>query len=136
MPLIEKAREWGIEVRAVLGNYKYYGYYQESNKEIGIATKEESVFFHELAHAAHSKITPLKKTKQTKDQDWKQEIVAELCAAALCRIVGKTSKHLGNSYQYIKDYARQADLTPTNACLKVLQDVESTLKLILEDGKP
>ncbi len=130
LPLLEKAREWGISVKAVPGNYRYYGYYQESRQEIGMATKEESIFFHELAHAAHSKLSPLKK-----GQDWKQEIVAELCAAALCRIVGKTSKHLGNNYRYIKSYAKQANLSPTKACLKVLNDVENTLNLILRDVK-
>jgi len=41
----------------------------------------------------------------------KQEIVAELSAAVLCRVAGKTSKHLGNSYHYIERYARGAHLT-------------------------
>jgi len=64
-------------------------------------------------------------------QDWKQEIVAELSAAALCAIVGKTSRTLGNSYQYISRYAEEANLTPVQACLKVIKDVEGVLNLIL-----
>ena len=99
----------------------------QTNAEIALATKEESVFFHELAHAAHSKV----QTSTGKRPLWSKEIVAELSAAALCRIVGKTSKHLGNSYRYIKHYAKKGNLSPIKACLKVLQDVESTLKLIL-----
>lgn len=126
LPLIDKAKEWGISVKAIPGNYSYYGYFSQAKAEIALATKEESVFFHELAHAAHSKVhTTEEKTL------WSKEIVAELSAASLCRIVGKTSKHLGNSYRYIKHYAKKGNLSPIKACLKVLQEVESTLKLIL-----
>ena len=60
--------------------------------------------------------------------------MAELSAAVLCQIVGKTSKFLGNSYQYIERYASQARLTPAQGCLKVLSDVESVLNLILKGG--
>ena len=130
LPLIEKAKEWGIAVKAIPGNYSYYGYFSEMNAEIALATKDESVFFHELAHAAHSKVRP-----QKDSLTWTKEIVAELSAAALCRIVGKTSKHLGNSYRYIKHYATEANLSPVKACLQVLADVESTLKLILTAPK-
>jgi len=127
LPLIDKAKEWGLTVRSIPGNYSYYGYFNRTNAEIALATKEESIFFHELAHAAHSKVQ-----KAFKDTaSWTKEIVAELTAAALCNIVGKTSKHLGNSYRYIKHYAKKGNLSPIKACLKVLKDVESTLKLIL-----
>jgi hypothetical protein len=51
--------------------------------------------------------------------------VAELSAAVLCQIVGKTSKVLGNSYQYIERYASQARL-------KVLSVVESVLNFIVK----
>jgi len=126
LPLIEKANEWGISVRAIPGNYNYCGYFNQTKAEIALATKEESVFFHELAHAAHSKIRPNKDSTL-----WAKEIVAELSAAVLCRIVGKTSKHLGNSYRYIKHYAKKGNLSPIKACLAVLREVESTLNLIL-----
>jgi hypothetical protein len=55
-PLIERAEEWHISIRAIPGNYRYYGYYQPGRKEIALATPEESVFFHELAHAAHENV--------------------------------------------------------------------------------
>ena len=67
-----------------------------------------------------------------KGQDWKQEIVAELAAETLCKVVGKTSKHLGNSYRYIEKYAESANLTPWQACLKVIGDTEKVLTLILD----
>ena len=127
LPLMEVAREWGISVRSIPGNYQLFGSFSQSKKEISLATKEESVFFHELAHAAHQKILGELK----RGQDWKQEIVAELSAAVLCQIVGKTSKYLGNHYQYIDRYGKEANLTPWQACARVMAEVEKILNLIL-----
>ena len=45
LPLIDRALEWGINIKAVPGNYGYYGYYSAMRKEIALATKEECVFF-------------------------------------------------------------------------------------------
>ena len=64
-------------------------------------------------------------------QDWRQEIVAELCAAVLCKMVGKTSKHLGNHFRYIESYAKSANLTPWQGCMRVISDTEKVLNLIM-----
>ena len=128
--MIEVAKSWGISVKAIPGDYRYYGYFSQDRREIALASKEESVFFHELAHAGQQRVLGQLK----RGQDWRQEIVAELSAAVLCQIVGKTSKFLGNSYQYIERYASQARLIPAQGCLKVLGDVESVLNLILKGG--
>jgi hypothetical protein len=56
LPLLQRAEEWNISVRAVPGNYQYAGYYAMGRKEICLATKDECVFFHELAHVAHEKV--------------------------------------------------------------------------------
>lgn len=125
LPFIEVAREWGISVNAIPGNYQYYGFYSSARKEIAVATKEESVFFHELCHAAHDKIKPIKP-----GQDPIQEIVAELGAAVLCAMVGKVSKYIGNNYRYIEHYARKLNLSPLSACLKVFSEVEQVINLI------
>jgi len=132
LPLMEVAQEWGLSVKAIPGNYHYSGYFSQDRKEIALASKEETVFFHELAHAAHQRILGELKT----GQDWEQEIVAELAAAALCRIVGKTSKHLGDSYRYIGKYAKQANLAPWQGCVKVISDTEKVLNLILDRKSP
>jgi antirestriction protein ArdC len=127
-PLIERAEEWGISVKAIPGNYSYYGYYMPNRKEIALATKEESVFFHELAHAAHEKVQGVLKA----GQDSLQEIVAELSAAALCRMVGKQpTDRRGNAFRYIKRYAEKIGMTPHGACLKVMAETEKVLALIL-----
>jgi len=132
LPLIERAQDWGIKVKAIPGNYRYKGYYCSSTKEISLATKEECVFFHELAHCAHEKINRSLKA----GQDPIQEIVAELSAQVLCRIVGKTAdKYLGNSYRYIQGYAERLNITPYTACLKVMSETEKVLNLILKGGE-
>lgn len=130
LPLLEKAAEWGITVKAVPGSDKFNGYFLSDQKLIALATPEEKTFFHELSHVAHEKI--LGQLKRT--QDPLQEIVAELSAQALCRIVGKDGDKLkGNSYKYITRYAEEIKLTPHAAVLRVVSDVEKVLKLILSE---
>jgi antirestriction protein ArdC len=126
-PLIEVAKDWEISIKAIPGNTRYYGYFSQEKREIGLATEQESVFFHELSHCAHQKVLGVLKP----GQDWKQEIVAELAASVLCKIVGKTSKHLGNHFRYIESYAKEANLTPWQGAMKVVGDVEKVLNLIL-----
>lgn len=128
-PLMDKAIEWGIDVKAVPGNTDHYGYYSPTKKLIALATPEESTFYHELCHVAHEKVIGTLKRKQ----DPLQEIVAELSAHVLCRIVGKDgSKFFGNSYRYIEGYAKEIDLSPHSAVLRVVSDVEKVLGLILD----
>jgi len=129
-PFIELAEAWNISVKAVPGNYSFYGFYSPEQKQIGLATPEEGTFFHELAHAAHERVCG----KLKHGQDAIQEIVAELSAAVLCRMVGKELDTLGNSYRYIKRYAEKLSLSPHQACLKVMCDTEKVLGLILDSG--
>jgi len=131
LPLLERAKEWGLNVRAIPGNYRCYGYYSPIRKEIALTTSEEKTFFHELSHAAHEKI----KSGLKSGQDPFQEIVAELSAQALCHLVGKQANNsFGNSYRYIVGYAEKAKLTPHAACLKVMSQTEKVLDLILKGG--
>jgi len=127
-PLIDRAKSWGISVRAIPGNYRYFGLYSAERKEIALASKSECIFFHELSHSAHD----ILKGGLKNGQDPLQEIVAELSSHCLCRLVGKTGdKHLGNSFRYISRYADKINLSPLSACTKVLNEVERVLHLIL-----
>lgn len=131
LPLIERAEEWGVSVKCIPGNYSYYGFYSSTRKEIGLATPEEKTFFHELSHAAHEKVRGQLKP----GQDSLQEIVAELSAAALCKLLGKqTNDTFGNSYRYIERYAEKLKTSPYTACLKVMSETEKVLNLILKGG--
>ncbi|MBT4483582.1 MAG: antirestriction protein [Candidatus Latescibacteria bacterium] len=129
LPLLERAEEWGISVKAVPGDCRFYGYYSPKRKEIGLATSEEAVFFHELAHAGHENV----KGGMKSGQDPFQEIVAELSAQALCRLVGKKMiDTTGNSYRYIESYAEKVNMKPYSACLKLMAETEKVLNLILK----
>jgi hypothetical protein len=130
LPLMERAKEWGITVSAIPLYFKVYGSYNPAAKRILLASPEEMIFFHELSHAAYERaICDLKP-----GQRWDQEIVAELCAQVLCRMVGKQSDDsLGNSYRYIESYSRGTGMSPLSACLHVLESVEKVLTLILKE---
>jgi len=128
LPLIERAREWGVNVKAVAGNTKYYGYYSSTRREIGLASPEEAVFFHELAHVGHERVVGSLRDREKS----LKEIVADLSSISLCKIAGKTADAtLGNSYQYIRHYASKLKMSPHKACLKVLAEVEQVINLII-----
>lgn len=104
LPLMDRARDWNISVKAIPGDYGFYGYYSSEKQEIAVATNHECVFFHELAHCAHHIV----KGKLKPGQDPLQEIVAELSAQALARIVGRSIEDtIGNSFRYIERYSSQ-----------------------------
>jgi hypothetical protein len=132
LPLMEKAKQWGISVTATFPHYHAYGSYAPNTKEILLATPEEIVFFHELSHAAYERVIEKLKPGQV----WDQEVTAELCAQVLTRLVGKQPQNnLGNSYQYIEGYTKEAGLSPMSACLHVLSSVEKVLSLILNEDE-
>jgi hypothetical protein len=43
LPLMDRALDWGISIKAVPGNYRYFGYYSSGRKEIALATSQESM---------------------------------------------------------------------------------------------
>ncbi|MFC1816438.1 antirestriction protein [Thermodesulfobacteriota bacterium] len=131
IPLLRRAEEFGVSVKAIPGNCRYFGYFSIDRKEIAIATSQECVFFHELAHCSYSII----KGGLKRGQDPLQEIVAELSAQALAVMVGKSAEDTtGNSYRYIQKYAEQLNISVEAACLKVMSDSEKVLHLILYGG--
>lgn len=127
-PLYDVAQAWNIPVEYVPFAGRFLGRYQYGNdtERILLCTHNESTFFHELAHAAHHRISGTLKG----GQDWKQEIVAELSAAVLARMFGKNTE--GNAYRYIGKYAQDAGKDAHRACLAVLSDVKAVLDLILK----
>jgi antirestriction protein ArdC len=128
LPLLDRARELGVSVKAIHGNLQYYGFYSPDRKEIALATPSEKTLFHELSHAADH----IRKGSLKRGQDPFQEITAELSAQVLARLVGKSIQDTtGNSYQYIKRYAEKLRISPHHACLRVLSDTESIVNFLL-----
>lgn len=129
LPLMDRARELGVDIVAVPGNEDFNGYYSRSKSTIALASPEFCVFAHELTHLADDKLNGLERK-----QDPIQEIVAELGAYTLCEIFNLDgSKHLGNHYKNIEYYAQKLDLTPQSAVMKVLSRTEKILKFLLKE---
>ena len=129
LPLMEKARQWGIQIEAIPGNDEYYGYYAPQREIIALASPEEKVFFHELAHASHKRVDNNYSSLKTEVK----EIIADFSAQVLCQIVGKTyEKNIGETYKYVSVYAKRMKMTTHSACLKLISDIERVLSNILE----
>ena len=126
-PLAEVAEAFGLQVSYQSYASQYYGYYQGSGKKIVLASHNAQVFFHEIAHAAHHRISGKLKGGQVPDQ----EIIAELTAATLAQLYCPEA-NLGFSYEYVKGYAKSAKLTIERACLSVLNTVGQVLDEILQ----
>lgn len=122
---LDVARSWGLEVKTTGFSSGVYGCYCPSDKKILMASPEEEVFFHELAHASHDRTGLL--YKRTKEQ---KEIVAEFASAVLIYLSNKKTDKLGNAYDYLKAYCGKQDIS--KAVLSLISDIEKVLKLILE----
>ncbi|ABK77376.1 hypothetical protein CENSYa_0743 [Cenarchaeum symbiosum A] len=128
-PLHGVAEGWGMTVRYDESEDGEYGSFSQKGNEIRLCTDDVAVFFHELAHKAHSRFERLKG-----GQDPEQEAIAQLSACVLARMYGYDDDAF--SYTYIKQYAEAR--TPEQVgrfCYKVLNKVERVLDMILgEDG--
>jgi len=128
-PLMDVAKKWNMNIRYDSTSpiaTSALGYFSSKDNEIVLGVENPEVFFHELAHKAHSMIEPLAKNK-----DAINEAVAELSACVLASLYGYEVK--GHTWQYIASYTKEK--TPEavgRLCLKVLSKVENVLTLIIE----
>jgi hypothetical protein len=122
--LKEVAVAFGLSVRYTAFSAKHYGYYSAGKREIVLCTHEQEVFFHELGHAAHERVTGTLKG----GQDSKQEIVAEMTACVLARIYG-IQAHEDKMQQYVRHYAEGKDLG--RVLMGLLSDIQKTVDLII-----
>ena len=123
-PLAGVAERLGLAVSYQTFAGRFYGYYKPG--KIVLATHEVQTFFHELAHAAHHRITGKLKGGQVPSQ----EILAELTAATLASLYCPEA-NLGFSYEYVEAYATKSKKTVERACLAVINTVGKVLDEIL-----
>ena len=126
-PLLEVAERLGVPVRYLPSSGGGRGTYDMTRGEITLGTHDVDTFFHELGHAAHTKVEQLKG-----GQDPRQEIVAELVAATLCHVYGFDG-FLAEAYDYVAYYDRQKD--PAKAAVRVLSTVGKVLDVILSSPR-
>ena len=96
-PLSDVADRFGLSVSYQTFAGSYYGYYIDKRKQITLASHDVRIFFHELAHGAHSRIAGSIKGGQLPSQ----EIIAELTAATLASLYCPEA-NLGFSYETAK----------------------------------
>ncbi|MEA2035987.1 MAG: hypothetical protein U9O94_00655 [Nanoarchaeota archaeon] len=121
------AKAWEIDVKISPFTGSAYGYYQRGQK-IVLASPDEEVFYHELAHAAHHRLGLIRKGAQ----DPSNEIVAEFSAAVLSAMQGRKSS-IGNAYEYLEHYSKMKKLTVEKAVLHLLSEIEQVINLIVEE---
>ncbi len=130
-PLMEVAKKWKITVKYSLLENLFagaYASYRPDKHEISLATEDETVFFHELAHAADGRNGNLKG-----GQDPEQEAVAELTAAVLGRLYGRNID--GHAWNYLAHYAKTRNPAEIGKlCYRVLGRVEKALNVILANA--
>lgn len=121
-PFFDAAQALGVSVYWKPISRNAYGYYRLSDHSITLHSQDYAVFYHELAHAVHDTIEPLKDVP-----DDKAEVVAELTAAVLCEMA-EVSGYQQQSYEYIKQYVKGKD---SKAVLKAIADVLALVEQIV-----
>ena len=121
-PFFDAAEALGVKVSWKPLSRNAYGYYRLSDHSITLHSQDYAVFFHELGHAVHDTIEPLKDVP-----DDKAEVVAELTAAVLCEMA-EVSGYQQQSYEYIKRYVNGKD---SKAVLKAIADVLALVEQIV-----
>jgi len=122
-PLYDLAKRFGITISFVPVTPDKLGDAKIDGSSIRIGTHDESVFFHELAHAIHARIDGDLKGGQQTDQ----EVIAEFTSAVLMDFYG-IRDNSGNAWQYISQYSND----PLQAITKALGTVEKVLAVLLE----
>lgn len=122
-PFLDVAEKMDIEVKWKPVHTNAYGYYSIKNDSITLCSQDYVVYFHELAHAVHSRI----EENWNKDGD-RCEIVAEFTAVVLAEMLGVKGYEF-QAYEYIQEYA---DGKEAKAVLKAVNDVLNTVAKIVD----
>jgi hypothetical protein len=120
-PLVDVAERLGISISWQPTPADRLGDCKVDGSRINIGTHDTSVFFHELAHAAHAKVNGRLKGGQHAGQ----ETIAEFTACVLMQLYGIEDRS-GNAWQYIANYATD----PIQAIVKALTTVEKVLEVL------
>lgn len=126
-PLHEIAEYFGVEeVIYAPFDGSCYGFYTcGAGKKIVLHTHDVKTWFHELGHAIHNTIRPLRG-----GQVPEQEIVAELFAATMCELHGISGYHQ-YSWDYMKSYSGNDPAKTLQLVFRILSDVEECLNRVM-----
>lgn len=135
-PLFDVAEKLGVKVEYLPGRIgrqssKAFGSFNPNNAKIKLYTADDKVFFHELAHAAHSTFRCLKTASPIE-----VEVVAETTAAVLAVMHGQefVSGSIAESWEYVRTYSGEANKALQNIN-RFLNDVKKVLQIIFNEDK-
>jgi antirestriction protein ArdC len=131
-PLFDVSTRLGVSVDWVPFSSRYRGAYAPGRDAIVLASWDESTWFHELSHAAHERVLVARGGSLKGGQQPGQEIVAEVCAAVLCKLYGLEG-HLPHCREYVDHYSGSGG--PARAAMRVLGDVQAVLAVLLDGEK-
>jgi len=122
------AKQMGIAVKYAPGGSKYIGMYTSStsptlstkNERIDLHSQDPQVFWHELGHALHARVSG----GLSRFSESHKEVVAELFAGIIAQMYGRDIS--GNVWQYISRYSND----PLMAISQAMSDIEQMLLLI------
>ena len=132
LPLLDVARDWGLTVGTYNGqNTGAKGWYKHG-QAIALGVENLSTWSHEMIHAADDRLGSLTE----RGQHWRSEVVAELGGAILLECLGHESDaDRGGCWEYVKAYAKDAEIEPVSACQRVLKRTCDAVALILETAE-
>lgn len=125
-PLHEVAAKLGVSLDYGVTQMGVGGWYDPTRQHIHLGSQDATVYFHELAHAAHDKVEALL-TRHEDEQRDEEETIAEFTAAVLAHLYGYN--HTGNAWHYIQHYSPD----PLTAIYKAMSTIEKVLALILDE---
>lgn len=120
-PLLDLAQKFGIAVSYVPATPDKLGDTDVKGELIRLGTQDPSVFFHEIAHAIHARISGRLKGGQHTDQ----ETIAEFTSAVLMDFYDYQDRS-GNAWDYIQSYAKD----PLTAITRAMGTVEQVLAVL------
>lgn len=136
LPLIDVARQWGIDVKSYNGTgAAMAGYFQYSsllpNQTIALGVRNLSTWAHEMIHASDHRLVNLQKTSKVS-----REIVAEFGGAILLQMLGHDhASDLGGCYEYCKAHADAEKKSLVSVCIELLNRTCNAVANILENAR-
>jgi len=117
--LLDVAGRFGVKVENVPYQNRIMGYYQEGTlgKRIGLASPDEVVFWHELAHAAHKAAVPSDYRLRNRNQ---REVIADVVAVAIGCLFGVKLE----SARKVKEHLLRQTKNPATEVAKPLSTIE------------
>lgn len=129
LPLQNVCEYLGIKITAISGNGRYLGYYNDSENSIYLATKQEVILFHELAHKVDYMLRDL---KSKEGQQIDREVIAEMSACVIAFLLNKKLPNtIQNHFTYLERYAKKDGKSVIQIVNQYFKEIEAVVSEIV-----